>query len=130
MKALMCGAAMVLLSVLLAGAGDAVVPAKDAGTAPACKAACDAKAVKPACSGAGCETKAAEGGKACCATKAQAICPVMDGNAIDRKIFVDHEGQRIYFCCKGCVAKFKADPAAYLKKLAEAGVKPEATPAG
>jgi YHS domain-containing protein len=28
----------------------------------------------------------------------------------------EHEGKTYYFCCPGCDAKFKADPAKYLKK--------------
>ena len=28
-----------------------------------------------------------------------------------------HEGQTIKFCCKPCIRKFEADPAAYLGKL-------------
>jgi YHS domain-containing protein len=62
------------------------------------------------------------------ATKAELVpqktCPVM-GSPINRKIFADHEGQRVYFCCDHCVAEFKKDPAKYLKKLEELGEKPE-----
>jgi peroxiredoxin/YHS domain-containing protein len=58
------------------------------------------------------------------AGKAQTQCPVMDG-AIDEKYFADHEGQRVYFCCAGCVETFKKDPEKYLKAMAEQGVGPE-----
>ena len=51
---------------------------------------------------------------------AQKTCPVM-GGPIDPKIFVEHEGRKVYFCCPGCVAKFKADPAKYLAKLDKSG---------
>ena len=50
------------------------------------------------------------------ATIAQKLCPDM-GNPIDTNLFVEHEGRKVYFCCKGCVAPFKADPAKYLAKL-------------
>ena len=61
--------------------------------------------------------------------KPQEKCPVM-GGAIDPSVYADYEGQRVYFCCKGCVAKFKADPAKYLAKLAADGVEPEKVPEG
>ena len=55
---------------------------------------------------------------------AQKTCPVMGGK-IDPSIYVDHNGQRVYFCCKQCVETFKADPEKYLKKLAEDAGSPE-----
>ena len=54
----------------------------------------------------------------------QKTCPVM-GGAIDKNIYVDYKGQRIYFCCNGCPAQFKKDPEKYLKKLEAMGEKPE-----
>jgi YHS domain-containing protein len=74
--------------------------------------------------------RAAEGDKADPpkAGKAQETCPVMGGK-INRDIFVDHEGKRVYLCCKGCIAEFKKDPAKYIKKLEDAGVTIEAAPA-
>ncbi len=62
----------------------------------------------------------------------QALCPIMN-RPIDTEQYVDHEGQRIYVCCAGCVARVEAAPEAVLEKLheqgvapARAGVKPEA----
>ena len=49
---------------------------------------------------------------------AQTSCPVM-GLPIDKDIYVDHKGRRVYFCCQMCVDKFKEDPETYLKKLDE-----------
>lgn len=54
----------------------------------------------------------------------QKTCPVM-GGAINKEIFVDHEGRRIYLCCEGCREPFVSDPAMYLKKLEEMGEIPE-----
>lgn len=54
----------------------------------------------------------------------QKTCPVM-GGAIDKSIYVDYKGQRVYFCCNGCPAQFKKDPEKYLKKLEATGEKPE-----
>lgn len=51
----------------------------------------------------------------------QTTCPMM-GNKIDKKIYVDHKGKRIYFCCDGCPKAFKADADAQMKKMADAGV--------
>jgi len=46
----------------------------------------------------------------------QTTCPVM-GGAIDKDIFTEYKGKRVYFCCAGCVEKFKANPEKYLDKL-------------
>ena len=46
----------------------------------------------------------------------QTTCPVM-GNPIDKNIFVEYQGKKVYFCCKACPDVFKADPAKYLAKL-------------
>lgn len=51
----------------------------------------------------------------------QTTCPVMGGK-IDKKLFVDHAGKRIYVCCRGCIAAVKADPAKYIKKMESAGI--------
>jgi YHS domain-containing protein len=55
--------------------------------------------------------------------KEQTVCPVMGGK-INKSSFVDHEGQRIYVCCAGCIAPLKKDPTKYIKKLAEKGEAP------
>jgi len=60
--------------------------------------------------------------------KLQTTCPVM-GGGIDKSLYVDHDGMRIYACCKGCVDKIKADPEKYIALLKEKGQKPESLPA-
>ena len=55
------------------------------------------------------ETAAAAAGE-------QTECPVM-GGAIDKNIFVEYKGKKVYFCCPGCEDKFKAEPEKYLAKL-------------
>jgi YHS domain-containing protein len=52
--------------------------------------------------------------------KPQTTCPVMGGE-IDKKVFSDYDGKRVYFCCPGCIDMFKKDPAKYLKVLADRG---------
>jgi YHS domain-containing protein len=61
--------------------------------------------------------------------QAQTVCPVL-GNKIDKKIYADSQGNRVYFCCSGCVDPFKKNPEQYLKKMTGQGVTPEKTPAG
>jgi YHS domain-containing protein len=46
----------------------------------------------------------------------QTKCPV-SGEEIDKTVFSDYSGRRIYFCCKKCVATFKKDPGAVLAKM-------------
>ncbi len=46
----------------------------------------------------------------------QTMCPVM-GAPINKDIFVEHEGQKVYFCCEPCKERFQADPAQYIAKL-------------
>ena len=61
--------------------------------------------------------------------KAQTVCPAM-GGTINKDVFVDYKGQRVYFCCPACIEVFKKDPEKYLQKMKEQGVTPEKTPAG
>jgi YHS domain-containing protein len=60
--------------------------------------------------------------------KPQTTCPVLGGN-INKQVYADYQGKRIYFCCKGCDEKFKKDPEKYIKKLEEEGVTLEPAPA-
>lgn len=53
--------------------------------------------------------------------KPQTACPI-DGAAVDKKVFVDFQGQRIYFCKHECAAAFGADAEAFMKKVEEQGV--------
>ncbi len=46
----------------------------------------------------------------------QLLCPVM-ASPINRNIYVDYQGKRIYFCCAGCPEEFRKDPAKYMKNL-------------
>jgi YHS domain-containing protein len=60
--------------------------------------------------------------------KAQTTCPVL-GGSVDKNVYVDYQGQRIYFCCKGCDEEFKKNPDKYLEKMKSQGVTPEKSPA-
>ena len=62
-------------------------------------------------------------------SKPQTTCPVMGGK-INKEIYTDYEGKRVYFCCKGCIGEFKKNPAKHIKKLEDAGVALEKVPEG
>jgi len=47
----------------------------------------------------------------------QTTCPVMEGNPINKSIFVEYKGKKVYFCCKGCPETFLANPEKYIAKL-------------
>ena len=47
----------------------------------------------------------------------QTICPVMAGNPIDKNVFVEYKGKKVYFCCTQCKAQFEKNPEKYLPKL-------------
>ena len=56
-----------------------------------------------------------EAGKTAVAIE-QTTCPVMEG-AINKELYTEHEGKKVYFCCPGCQEKFEAAPQEYLSKL-------------
>ena len=57
----------------------------------------------------------------------QTMCPVMN-EPIDKDLYVDYDGKRIYVCCYGCLDTVKADPAKYVKQLESEGVVLEKVP--
>ncbi len=46
----------------------------------------------------------------------QTTCPIM-GTAINKALFVEYKGKKVYFCCPGCEDKFTAEPEKYIAKL-------------
>jgi len=46
----------------------------------------------------------------------QTECPVM-GGAINKAIFTEYKGKKVYFCCEPCKEKFEAAPEQYIAKL-------------
>lgn len=46
----------------------------------------------------------------------QTECPVM-GGAINKTIFTEYKGKKVYFCCAPCKEKFEAAPEQYVAKL-------------
>ncbi|HNQ78882.1 MAG TPA: YHS domain-containing protein [Acidobacteriota bacterium] len=51
----------------------------------------------------------------------QTLCPVT-GEKIVKNAYLDYQGQRIYFCCKGCISKFQAEPEKYMEKFEKDGI--------
>jgi YHS domain-containing protein len=47
----------------------------------------------------------------------QKTCPVMEGNPINKEIYTDYNGRRIYFCCPACKETFAKDPDKYIAKV-------------
>lgn len=43
----------------------------------------------------------------------QTSCPVSGKELKEKKVYADHEGRRVYFCCEGCIDKFEKDPQKY-----------------
>jgi YHS domain-containing protein len=101
--------------------------AKWAGLAAALVAAgiWSAKAESPAATPSPVSTNAVTAAKA---EKPQTICPVMKV-PIDKKLFVDHDGKRIYLCCRGCIGAVKKDPAKYVAAMESEGIVLEKVPA-
>ena len=46
----------------------------------------------------------------------QKTCPIM-GGPINKDVFTEYKGKKVYFCCPGCKSKFEADPEQYIAKL-------------
>jgi len=60
--------------------------------------------------------------------KRQTHCPICSME-IDKRLFVDHEGKRIYFGCDSCPDLFRKSPKKYLRQLNAAGIVLADTPA-
>lgn len=50
-------------------------------------------------------------------SKVQVTCPV-SSEVVDRSVSLQHAGQKVFFCCRGCVNKFKNNPDKYQAALA------------
>ncbi len=60
------------------------------------------------------------------AVENQKYCPIMTGMEINRDLYVDHDGERVYFCCAGCIGAFQADPETHMATLRELHEDPDA----
>jgi Cu+-exporting ATPase len=50
--------------------------------------------------------------------EAKMVCPVT-GEEADPEVSYVHKGTKYYFCCTGCIGKFKKDPAKFIKASAK-----------
>ena len=60
--------------------------------------------------------------------KPQTTCPVMGGK-INKNMYVDVKGYRIYICCAGCNKAIKANPDKFIEKMKKDGVALKKIPA-
>ena len=51
----------------------------------------------------------------------QTVCPV-SGAKINKEVFVDYKGKRVYLGCNACPDKFNKSPETYIKKMEQQGV--------
>ena len=58
----------------------------------------------------------------------QTQCPILAGK-INKNIYTDYQGKRIYFCCSECISDFKKNPDKYIKEMEDKGIQPDKTPA-
>lgn len=58
----------------------------------------------------------AEPAKEIASAAEQTTCPVM-GGPIDKALFTEYQGKKVYFCCPGCKEKFEAEPEKYIARL-------------
>lgn len=54
--------------------------------------------------------------KAVSAAIEQTTCPVM-GGAINKDIFTEYKGKKVYFCMTSCKEEFEKEPEKYIAKL-------------
>jgi YHS domain-containing protein len=46
----------------------------------------------------------------------QKVCPIM-GAPINKELYAQYKGQKVYFCCPGCKETFEKNPEQYTAKL-------------
>jgi YHS domain-containing protein len=63
------------------------------------------------------EQTARQGEATVAAVTEQTTCPVMEGNPINKELFVEYKGKKVYFCCSACISEFNKDPEKYVSKL-------------
>ena len=65
-------------------------------------------------------------------TKSQALKPqttdALSGSPINKSVYTDYKGKRIYFCCANSRENFNMDPEKYIKAFQEQGITLEDAP--
>jgi YHS domain-containing protein len=41
----------------------------------------------------------------------------MKGNPVNKDLFTEYKGKKVYFCCSGCKPEFEKNPEKYLAEL-------------
>ncbi len=59
--------------------------------------------------------------------KPQEACPVLK-NPVNKEVYTDYQGKRVYFCCPACIDIFNQEPEKYLQIMEEAGEEPTDSP--
>jgi len=59
--------------------------------------------------------------------KEQTKCPVI-GGLINKNLYADYQGNRVYFCCPPCINTFQKNPEFYVKKMKEQDITPAKSP--
>ena len=57
----------------------------------------------------------------------QALCPIT-GEKIDKSVYLDYEGKRVYFCCAACKDAFLKDPKKHIQAMESKGIVLERCP--
>jgi len=60
--------------------------------------------------------KMEESAEAVAAAIEQTTCPIM-GSPINKALYTEYKGKKVYFCCPGCKEKFEEEPEKYIAKL-------------
>jgi len=55
------------------------------------------------------------------AAGAQRFCPIT-GEPINKNVYLDHKGKRVYFCCNDCKAAFEKNPDKHIEALESKGI--------
>ena len=59
--------------------------------------------------------------------KTQKLCPVL-GGGIDKSVYADYQGKRVYFCCAGCIEAFNKNPQKFVQMMETEGIVLEKAP--
>jgi YHS domain-containing protein len=57
----------------------------------------------------------------------QKYCPIT-GEKIDKSVYLDHEGKRVYLCCAACKDAFLKDPKKHIQAMESKGITLEKSP--
>jgi len=56
-------------------------------------------------------------------TERQSDCIVQTHKKLKKRVYVDHDAHRIYFCCKMCRKKFIKNPKKFIRRAKKKGIR-------